>query len=85
MKPVRKDGKRQQRRERTLARLGEYLKGGVKQQLLRTEEVGSKFAPDKGLKKVYETVAFESRDIDRIKKEIAVLQLRLGKVHAAAI
>lgn len=30
MKPVRKGGKRQERRERTLARLEKYLAGGVR-------------------------------------------------------
>lgn len=78
MKPVRKDGKRQQRRERTLARLEQYLKGGVKQQLLKTEEVGSKFAPDKGLKKVYETVPLQTEDVKRIEKEIEALKRNLG-------
>jgi len=79
MKPVRKDGKRQARRERTLARLEQYLEGGVKKQLDRIGEVGSKFAPDRGLKKFYKKVAFEQSDVDRIRYDIKVLKERLGK------
>lgn len=79
MKPVKKDGKRQQRRERTLARLEATLKGGVKLPVTKKEIGSGKF------KKVTKTfgsapVPFEQIDIDRIKGEIATLKTRLGRI-----
>lgn len=68
MKPVKKDGKRQARRERTLARLEATLKGGVKTVKPFGAEVATKLGP------------LTPEQIDRMLNEVFVLKTRLGKV-----
>lgn len=82
MKPVRKNQRRQARRERTLARLEKFLEGGVKQVVDRVEEVGGKFGKAKGLVKFYKTVPFELKDRQRIQGEILTLRTRLSIVQS---
>lgn len=81
MKPVKKDQPRQARRERTLARLEKYLKGGVKKVKVIEESLDKNRAPGSRMieKTVKKTVAFEDKDIKRIEKEIATLKTRLGR------
>lgn len=67
MKPIKKDGKRQARRERTLARLELYLAGGVKT------------IKPKGAKEAIKMKSFTPEDIKRIEYDIKVLRERLGK------
>lgn len=74
MKPVMKDGKRQARRERTLARLELYLAGGVKMK--------GKFDRRKEYIGGIPTEPFTPADIKRIEYDIKVLRERLGKAPA---
>lgn len=80
MKPVKKDVPRQERRKRTLARLEQYLAGGVKKIKVEEEKFNSKAPVGQRLTKVLveKTVAFEQKDIDRIQGEISTLRQRLG-------
>lgn len=85
MKPVKKDAPRQARRERTLTRLENYLKGGVKNQksdpqdrLVGYKKNGQPIYKQRG-RETGKMVPFEQKDIDRIKRDIAILKSRLGK------
>lgn len=73
MKPVKKDGRRQQRRERTLARLEKQLEGGVKSEMFGAKLVDNKFVGTIVVSRL------EQKDIDRISKDITILKQRLGK------
>lgn len=80
MKPVKKDGRRQARRKRTLERLEAHLAGGVRTIKVEQEELNMGVIPGKRLVKkfVEQTVPFEQKDIDRINGEITTLKQRLG-------
>lgn len=69
MKPVKKDAPRQERRKRTLARLEQYLAGGVK-------TVSTKSLEGELIK--VKQVPFTNQDVDRIQNEISILKQRLG-------
>lgn len=81
MKPVKKDAPRQERRKRTLSRLENYLQGGVKVIKVEEQSLNKGAQPGHRLstKLVEKTVPFEQKDIDRIKRDIAILKSRLGK------
>lgn len=67
MKKVKKDGRRQARRERTLQRLEALLSGGIRTLKAKGEKIRISFG------------ALSQERIDQINAEVLVLKQRLGR------
>lgn len=80
MKPIKKDARRQARRERALARLEAHLKGGVRVVKVERTDLNMGAQPGKRLqvKIVEQKTPFTEEDVARIQTEIKNLQGKLN-------